>query len=562
MSANILMCIAKGTPQHLQMDVLSEENFENGDWLKVFTDEVAARKYAIASKDAEQFWVKSTENISPINLAATIKKDRPDMKVILACDAATGSLISRARAAGVDSVLTHKEFNENYTLQQAKYKSKNKSGFEFGHEHGFADATANTSRNGFADSDASGIPEGEALSVDSRAQSQAHTTRASGSGVFYSKAPASEQDWINSFDFVSGDICVDNIQECTGVHSQASQSGQLGLLANAGETPSLGGKQAQAPSLGDKQGALASLGGKQAQVPNFSRKPEIRYASRPDARGEQGPASKPDHTEGMAISIVSAEGGSGKSTVAVMSAYYAQSQGLRTVLLDLDGRLGDVQYLTGASTAISSVDIIKSPEKISLLKCHDGKPALISAPIHAEEAELLTGKYSKIIELAKKNFDLTIINTSNFWNEDLINIMENSNKVIFLTDQRPSGIKATKHALSLCARCGMATTPFTFVLNRCKRKAWFTKEDISFALGGLPVEELQDGGEEVSELLGAGIPCDLLGEPNEFIESLKILLIEMLPIEADSTSLATSERKIPKIFNFIPFVKSRGVACL
>ena len=556
MSANILLCIGQMALQNSQIDALSEQNFANDDWIKVFTDEVAARKHAITSKDVGQFWVRSTENISPINLAATIKKDRPDIKVVIACDAATGSLLSRARAAQIDSVLTYKEFEENYYSLQAKCKSEARSGL------GFADGTANTSHIGYADSDASARPIVEGFSKETQPQSQAHTSKEEDCGVFYSTAPASEQDWLNSFDFVSGDVCLDNIQDSSGVYAQGSRRDESKPLEHEDQSCSPSNKHNQLSSISMNQNKECSLNSKQDKASSISSKPNIRYASNPVAISEKGALAKSESAEGVVVSIVSAEGGSGKSTVAVMSAYYAQSQGLRTVLLDLDGRLGDIQYLTGTSTAISSVDIIKSPEKISLLKCHDQKPALISAPIHAEEAELLTGKYSKIIELAKKNFDVVITNTSNFWNEDLINIMENSNKVIFLTDQRPSGIKATKHALSLCARCGMATTPFTFVLNRCKRKAWFTKEDISFALGGLPVEELQDGGEEVSELLGAGIPCDLLGEPNAFTESLKILLGDLLSIDTDSDHPKDGENRISKLFNFIPFAKRRGVACL
>lgn len=523
-SEKILMCIGPKALQDFQMEGFLKENIADAKWIKVLTNEEAARKFAKTCRSAVQFWVRSTENICPINLAATIKKDRPDIKVVLVCDSTTGSLLSRARVAGIDTVLNQKEFAKNYYSQKLMYGS----GFELRknerRELNAEGRVANRANRGM----------GTSSSEEATKEICSPNINAAGKGVFYSKTSACEQDWADSFDFVSGDACIDNIQESFGGHVQEM--------------------------LHDKQSFREEA--RRGNAPSLKGERRIRYASNSTASRDGLPENGARGAEGIAMSVVSAGGGSGKSTVAVMTAYYAQSQGLRTVLLDLDGRLGDVQYLTGTSSAISSVDIIKSPEKISQLKCHDGKPALISAPIHAEEAELLTGKYSTIIDLAKKNFDVTIINTSNSWNEELINIMENSSKVLFLTDQRPSSIKATKHALSLCARCGMATTPFTFVLNRCKRKAWFTKEDISFALGGLPVEELQDGGDEVSELLGAGIPGDLLGEPNEFIESLKLLLMEMLPIEADSTSLATNERKMPKLLKFIPFIKSRGVACL
>ena len=56
-----------------------------------------------------------------------------------------------------------------------------------------------------------------------------------------------------------------------------------------------------------------------------------------------------------------------------------------------------------------------------------------------------------------------------------------------------------------------------------------TSLDVSCALHGIQVGELKDGGREVGELLGAGLPLELASSKNPFIESLKELVPQLVP---------------------------------
>src|SRR5699024_7745882 len=108
-----------------------------------------------------------------------------------------------------------------------------------------------------------------------------------------------------------------------------------------------------------------------------------------------------------------------------------------------------------------------------------------------------------------------VANTGASWEEQHALLLERSSKALFLVDQRPSSLRACRHALDLCARCGIATGPFVFAANRCAKGALLTSLDVSCALQGAHAVELRDGGREVEEVVGAGQPLDLVASKNE-----------------------------------------------
>ena len=126
-------------------------------------------------------------------------------------------------------------------------------------------------------------------------------------------------------------------------------------------------------------------------------------------------------------------------------------------------------------------------------------------------------------------FDVIVVNTGATWAEQHAALLERSSAALFLVDQRVSSIRACQHALDLCARCGIATGPFRFALNRCAKGAPLSSADVSCALQGANVYELKDGGRDVEDYLSGGAADDLLQTKNEFAKSLEYVLDQMLP---------------------------------
>lgn len=274
-------------------------------------------------------------------------------------------------------------------------------------------------------------------------------------------------------------------------------------------------------------------------------------ATKHSAKPQSDALKAPKHTlsvssEGASIiTIVSGSGGTGKSSVAAISALLAQKRGVKTLLLDADFQFGDLKYLLGYKQTLDTSNILEHPEQIESLLKTDTWPALLAAPSQLEYSELMEEKIGELLAYLKPHFDLIVVNTGSSWSDLQIQLLEVSNNVFFILDQRPSSIRACNHALDLCSRCGIATTSFSYLLNFCSKKALLSSLDVSCALKGAKVFEIKDGGTEVSELLGAGMAHKLSRINNPFCASIEGLLTETV-YGRIKPSLAPSEDTNPE----------------
>ena len=265
----------------------------------------------------------------------------------------------------------------------------------------------------------------------------------------------------------------------------------------------------------------------------------------------------------LTIAVVSGSGGSGKSTIALCSALAYQEFGYKTLLLDADLQFGDMAYLLGRDSALSIVDLIEEPERISQVTPEDGLPALITSPEFVEQSELVMNHMAEIIEFVKGFFDVVVINTGSFWTEQHAQIIESVDKTLFVLDQRPSSVRSCSRALALCSRCGIAIQSFAYALNFCTRHALLTPLDISCAMQGVSVQEIKDGGREVGELLGASLPKELLSTKNAFIQSVRDLCVSFLPEgERERFQEELAAERTQRKGNPFSSLRKRRVACL
>lgn len=262
---------------------------------------------------------------------------------------------------------------------------------------------------------------------------------------------------------------------------------------------------------------------------------------------------------GFIVSVLSGNGGVGKSTVAACLAVLFQEKGLKTVLVDLDLQFGDAGFLLGLDDVVGIDELVRQPERINQVKPAGGLPAVVGIPDKLEESEALVAYTSEVLSLLKSRFDAVVVNTGSFWSDCHIQVSEASDQVLFILDQRPSSVRSCSRALDLCARCGIAVQPFRFLLNLCSKHALLTSLDVSCALHGIQVGELKDGGREVGELLGAGLPLELASSKNPFIESLREIVPQLVPERLRSLELQEAPIENEKR-TFFPGIRKRRTA--
>ena len=243
------------------------------------------------------------------------------------------------------------------------------------------------------------------------------------------------------------------------------------------------------------------------------------------------------------LPVVSGSGGAGKSSVSVLSALIAHSMGKRTLLLDYDLQFGDAAVMMGVESPLTIDEAMGRPDKLAREIERTDRPALLAAPTRLEMAESVAQLVPRLLADVGESFDVVIANTGASWAEQHAALLERATATLFLVDQRSSSVRACRHALELCARCGIATGQFQFVLNRCAKGAPLTAMDASFALQGVPVLELRDGGRDVEDYLAAGAAAELLETGNDLCSSLAQVISGLLTGGVDQEAQAPERSK-------------------
>lgn len=465
----VVLCADGQSLQHPDLLGLEGESLPRQEWLKPISHAEEARRYLHRDSAIEEVWVASSDEMDPINLAAALKRDSSSRPVYLLTHQGNGSLRSRASAAGIDGVIDAKELANRYARRKAAQR-----------------------RAVTASSDSVGTASGERLGTS---------------------VPTASSDCGNEA------MQTARLQR---IDPEAAQ-GRRSPASDAAERPAVfrGSGTRQGRARRERRAA----GGVSATA-----QPKRERVQAADLFGQSGTRPAVSRVDGAYIlTVASASGGVGKSTVAVLSALIAQALGYRTLLLDADLQFGDAAQLLSARNPLRIDQALRDPLRLEQLAPQEGRPALLAAPTGVEDSEMVGEQLEALMDRLRRAFDVIIVNTGSFWMEQHIRLLELSSNTLFLVDQRPTSLKAIKRALELCARCGVASTPFLFAVNRCSRNGMLTSLDISCALNGAKVVELKDGGREVEELMGAGMAPELLKTRNDFCQSLQAFLVDILP---------------------------------
>lgn len=446
MAGLVALCADRTSLQHPEALGLGGECLAAQDWLRVFTSAEEARRFLRSDRAVDEVWVASSDEIEPINLAATLKHDRGDRCVCLLAFEGTGSLWSRASAAGIDASLTRQAFVARYG-QRKRYAA------------------------------------GEALS-------RAHID-------------AERQKDVES-----------RLRAMESLGAQAVGSGAGSSAATATQETAKMEPQVERVIVREVSSSAKSAGERALE-----------------------PSSSP-----FLFPVVSGGGGVGKSTIAVLSALLAQKRGLRTLVLDFDLQFGDMPRLLGVEDPLTMEDALASPGRLDHVAPEGEMPALLAAPKRLELSEIIAKQTPELLDALSGKFDVVVANTGASWSEQHAVLLERCSKALFLVDQRPSSLEACQRALDLCARCGIAAGPFAFALNRCAKRSLFSSIDVACTLHVQRVFELADGGRDVEELLGAGMPFELIDSRNPLCASVDAMLDELLPGADEEASRGVSSR--------------------
>lgn len=174
------------------------------------------------------------------------------------------------------------------------------------------------------------------------------------------------------------------------------------------------------------------------------------------ATGTGAPAPPPAHM-GKVITVVSGKGGVGKSVVATnLAVLLSRHQRGRVVLVDLSLQFGDVAALLDITTErtiadLAANDAVADREVVQdvLVDGIDGIKVLL-APSRPELADYVTTTHLRaLMNELRQSFDLVVVDAPAYLNEITLDTVENSDRVVVMTDFSVTGVKNTRLALTV-----------------------------------------------------------------------------------------------------------------
>lgn len=570
---SVALCADSESLLHPELIGLDGVNLEAVPWLAAFSSGCDMRDYVRKASCVGEAWAVSADDMEAINLAAAMRRDRPDLPIYLAVFSLSGSTLSRARAAGVTGVLSCQAFSHRFAQEKKRRALMGESDGGVSSASALAStlpvtrasasiSVSKTPTDGACMPASTSLGATEPLPVVETAAPVASTAPASASTSVKPALHAESGKLAASATSSSSESASAEPAASTGSAVPAASTASVAPTTFATSTTSEA--PAQAPSSGPglempsstsssthtpMRDSSAQTASQMGSPSSPSQAPQTSFAtssasavpndveSSPKSSSNGEPASvgrlrKADSGSGaFVLTVVSGSGGVGKSATAVVAACLSAQRGFHTLLLDCDLQFGDAHALLGKKKAVAIEDVVDSDDMPEALSASDGKPAVLAAPRRLELAEVLVEKIPGLLDDLSEHFDVIVVNTGCGWAECHAMLLERSTCSVFLVDQRASSVRSCIHALDLCKRCGIASGSFAFALNRCERGALFTSVDVSCALQGSRVLELREGGSAVEELLGAGMAYDLLAQGNDFCKSVDAMLDDVLPAQ-------------------------------
>lgn len=184
--------------------------------------------------------------------------------------------------------------------------------------------------------------------------------------------------------------------------------------------------------------------------------------------------NKVDEVVSKVITIFSTKGGVGKTTIATnLAVSIARLTKKKVVLVDLDLQFGDIAIMLNVSLRSTISDLIKDINQIEssnieeYMVTHFSGIKVLPAPLKPEYAEYITASHvTKIINSLREKFNYIIIDTSNVFNEIVLNVLDLTDTILFVSTLDLPTIKNVKSGLDIMESLHYPNSKINIVLNK------------------------------------------------------------------------------------------------
>jgi pilus assembly protein CpaE len=203
-----------------------------------------------------------------------------------------------------------------------------------------------------------------------------------------------------------------------------------------------------------------------------------------------GHGTKVGGREGKIITVFSAKGGVGKTTMSTNLAVYLASCGAKTLLVDLDLMFGDVAISLQLQPTSSMRDVIAMGGHLdgqgveSVITTHpDSGLDVIAAPSDPADADRVPSHVViELLRVARGQYDYVVVDTPPSFTEHVLAAFDVSDLTVLIATLDIPAVKNLRIAINTLDTLGASTEARTIVLNRADAKVGLKPEDVEAAL--------------------------------------------------------------------------------
>lgn len=194
--------------------------------------------------------------------------------------------------------------------------------------------------------------------------------------------------------------------------------------------------------------------------------------------------------EGKVVTVFSAKGGVGKTTLSTNLATHLAKEGHKVVLIDLDLSFGDVAISLQLLPTSSVIDAVAMTGHLddqglkSLVTHHqDSGLDVIAAPNDPSDADRIPANVvSELIRVARTQYEYVVVDTPPSFTEHVLAACDISNLMVLIATLDIPAIKNLKVAMETLDMLGNPKDSRVVVLNRADSKVGLREDDVVSAI--------------------------------------------------------------------------------
>lgn len=233
-------------------------------------------------------------------------------------------------------------------------------------------------------------------------------------------------------------------------------------------------------------------------------------------------AEAPKQSQGEIVTVFSAKGGCGKTTVAINLACALAQSGRQVCLVDLDLAFGDVAINLQLDPARTLVDAVSMGGRLdqtgvsSLVTPYQPKLTTLLAPVNPGDAEKIPAAVvTELLGVLRTMVDYVVVDTPSQFSEHVLNAMDVSQHHVLLTTPDVPALKNLRLTLDMLDLLSYSPGARSVILNRSDAKVGLTADDVERVVRG-PIAAHVPSSRDVPISINKGTPI-ILATPNHSV---------------------------------------------